>query len=80
MPREMPKYAVLLLPGKKLPVVDAPVEIKILETDEKNINKLLKAEIMKSLVKKKVEVQKVNTKKVAQCCAKTSKTVVGCHD
>ena len=32
---------------------------------------------MKSLVKK------TNTKKevkVAQCCAKTSKTVVGCHD
>ena len=35
---------------------------------------------MKSLIKKKVEVQKVNIKKVAQCCAKTSKTVVGCHD
>ncbi len=33
---------------------------------------------MKSLIKKtKV---KVNTKKVAQCCAKTSKTIVGCHD
>ena len=35
---------------------------------------------MKTLVKKKIENQKVNTKKVAQCCAKTSKTVVGCHD
>lgn len=39
---------------------------------------------MKSLVRKKVEVKpqtkKANTKKVAQCCAKTSKTVVGCHD
>jgi len=32
---------------------------------------------MKSLIKKK-ETGK-NTK-VAQCCAKTSKTVVGCHD
>lgn len=33
---------------------------------------------MKSLVKKKSE--KTSTRKVAQCCAKTSKTVVGCHD
>jgi hypothetical protein len=33
---------------------------------------------MKSLVKKKST--KTQTKKVAQCCAKTSKTVVGCHD
>jgi hypothetical protein len=33
---------------------------------------------MKNLIKKKAE--KTNTKKVAQCCAKTSKTVVGCHD
>lgn len=33
---------------------------------------------MKSLVKKKIK--EVNTKKVAQCCAKTSKTIVGCHD
>jgi len=32
---------------------------------------------MKSLIKKK-EVE--STAKVAQCCAKTSKTVVGCHD
>jgi hypothetical protein len=32
---------------------------------------------MKSLIKKKES--KVNTK-VAQCCAKTSKIVVGCHD
>jgi hypothetical protein len=35
---------------------------------------------MKNLVKKKVKVQKADTKKVAQCCAKTSKTIVGCHD
>ncbi len=35
---------------------------------------------MKSLVKKKVENKKVTTKKTAQCCAKTSKTIVGCHD
>ncbi len=35
---------------------------------------------MKTLVKKKIENQKTNTKKVAQCCAKTSKAVVGCHD
>ena len=35
---------------------------------------------MKSLVKKKVKVEKTDSKKVAQCCAKTSKTVVGCHD
>jgi hypothetical protein len=35
---------------------------------------------MKTLVKKKIENQKANTKKVAQCCAKTSKAVVGCHD
>lgn len=33
---------------------------------------------MKSLVKKKIE--KISMKKVAQCCAKTSKTIVGCHD
>jgi hypothetical protein len=35
---------------------------------------------MKSLVKKKVKAPKAETKKVAQCCAKTSKTIVGCHD
>ncbi len=35
---------------------------------------------MKSLVKKKVETKKTTSKKTAQCCAKTSKTVVGCHD
>jgi hypothetical protein len=35
---------------------------------------------MKTLVKKKIETKKVSSKKVAQCCAKTSKTVVGCHD
>ncbi len=39
---------------------------------------------MKNLIKKKIEVKtqvkKANTKKVAQCCAKTSKTIVGCHD
>jgi hypothetical protein len=32
---------------------------------------------MKSLVKKKATKKDV---KVAQCCAKTSKTIVGCHD
>jgi len=32
---------------------------------------------MKSVIKKKVN--RTNAK-VAQCCAKTSKTVVGCHD
>jgi hypothetical protein len=32
---------------------------------------------MKSLIRKK-EVDA--TKKVAQCCAKISKTVAGCHD
>jgi hypothetical protein len=32
---------------------------------------------MKSVIKKK-ETRK--SSKVAQCCAKTSKTVVGCHD
>jgi hypothetical protein len=32
---------------------------------------------MKSLIKKKVEA---NVVKTAQCCAKTSRTVVGCHD
>lgn len=31
---------------------------------------------MKSLIKKKETRQKP----VAQCCAKTSKTVAGCHD
>jgi hypothetical protein len=35
---------------------------------------------MKSLVKKKIEVKKAGTKKAAQCCAKTSSTIVGCHD
>ncbi len=35
---------------------------------------------MKSLVKKKIKIEKANSKKVAQCCAKTSKTIVGCHD
>ena len=35
---------------------------------------------MKNLVKKKIKVEKASTKKIAQCCAKTSKTVVGCHD
>ncbi len=33
---------------------------------------------MKSLVKKKIA--KTTTKKVAQCCAKTSKNIEGCHD
>ena len=32
---------------------------------------------MKSLIKKKAENQVVKT---AQCCAKTSRTIVGCHD
>jgi hypothetical protein len=32
---------------------------------------------MKSLIKKK---ENRTGSKVAQCCAKTSKTVVGCHD
>jgi len=32
---------------------------------------------MKSLIKKKEEPKKVN---IAQCCAKTSKAVAGCHD
>ena len=32
---------------------------------------------MKTLIKKK---EKKETAKVAQCCAKTSKTVAGCHD
>lgn len=32
---------------------------------------------MKSLIKKKQEPKLVKT---AQCCAKTSKTVAGCHD
>lgn len=38
---------------------------------------------MKSLVKKTIKVentQKQAPKKQAQCCAKTSKTIVGCHD
>jgi len=35
---------------------------------------------MKTLVKKKKENQKNEKAKVAQCCAKTSKTIVGCHD
>jgi hypothetical protein len=35
---------------------------------------------MKSLVKKKIKVVKADEKKEAQCCAKISKTVVGCHD
>ena len=32
---------------------------------------------MTSLIKKKKDAPKA---KVAQCCAKTSKTVAGCHD
>jgi hypothetical protein len=35
---------------------------------------------MKNVTKKKVEAKKATSKKTAQCCAKTSKTVVGCHD
>ncbi len=34
---------------------------------------------MKSLVKKSKK-EKQTKEKVAQCCAKISKTVVGCHD
>jgi hypothetical protein len=33
---------------------------------------------MKTLIKKKT--QKAVEKKPAQCCAKTSKVVAGCHD
>jgi hypothetical protein len=33
---------------------------------------------MKTLVKKKAGQK--DSKKTAQCCAKTSKTVAGCHD
>jgi hypothetical protein len=32
---------------------------------------------MKSVIKKK---ESKSTSKVAQCCAKTSKTIVGCHN
>ncbi len=32
---------------------------------------------MKSVIKKKAEIKNV---KAAQCCAKTSRTIVGCHD
>jgi hypothetical protein len=32
---------------------------------------------MKSVIKKKAKKSNVKT---AQCCAKTSKTVAGCHD
>ena len=36
---------------------------------------------MKSLIKKSVKVEKTSTAKAtAQCCAKTSKNVPGCHD
>jgi hypothetical protein len=34
---------------------------------------------MKSLIKKKEKEEKAKVK-VAQCCAKTSKNVAGCHD
>ena len=50
------------------------------EFNQSNKNKTLKIETMKSLVKRKVKVEKTNAKKEAQCCAETSKTVVGCHD
>lgn len=33
---------------------------------------------MRSIAKKKTE--KIDAKKIAQCCAKTSNTIVGCHD
>lgn len=35
---------------------------------------------MKSLISKKKKNKEAKEEKVAQCCAKTSKTVVGCHD
>jgi hypothetical protein len=35
---------------------------------------------MKSLVKKKEKKQIVEKAKTAQCCAKISKNVAGCHD
>ncbi len=35
---------------------------------------------MKSLVKKQVKKAENQKAKVAQCCAKTSKNVAGCHD
>ena len=38
---------------------------------------------MKNLTKKKNEkdsTKKSNNKQTAQCCAKTSKVLVGCHD
>lgn len=38
---------------------------------------------MKSLIKKKdvkLKIQKTQKKKVAQCCAKISSKVAGCHD
>ena len=35
---------------------------------------------MKTLIKKKETKETKETAKVAQCCAKTSKTVAGCHD
>lgn len=34
---------------------------------------------MKSFIRKKTDKTKSKAK-VAQCCAKTSKTVAGCHD
>jgi len=41
------------------------------------ITKPIKLIFMKSLIKKKVEPKAA---KIAQCCAKISKTVAGCHD
>jgi hypothetical protein len=57
------------------------MRIVVAETESvknQNINEFtFKRYIMKSLIKKKSA--KVNAKP-AQCCAKTSKTIVGCHD
>jgi hypothetical protein len=35
---------------------------------------------MKTLIKKKIEKTAPKQQKVAQCCAKNSKVVAGCHD
>jgi hypothetical protein len=35
---------------------------------------------MKTLIKKKTEKPDPKQQKVAQCCAKNSKAVAGCHD
>jgi len=35
---------------------------------------------MKNLTKKKKEQKEKSKNKVAQCCAKVSKNIAGCHD